>query len=70
MKVYTRMYLQSLIIDGPANFIIHCMRLFTLNSEFFYSNPKLEYDLKVINGLYAHIKRLVPSKDVHENNLI
>jgi len=35
-----------------------------LNLEFFYSNPDMEYDLEVTNGLYECIKRLVPRKDV------
>jgi len=35
-----------------------------LNPKFYYSNTDMEYDLEVINGLYACIKRLVPSKDV------
>jgi len=34
-----------------------------LNLEFFYSNPDMEYNLEVTNGLYDCIKRLVPSKD-------
>jgi len=33
-----------------------------LNPEFYYSNPKMEYDLEVTNGLYACIKKFVPSK--------
>jgi len=41
-----------------------------LNLEFYYSNPEMEYDLEVTNGLYACIKRLVPSKDVQQKNLI
>jgi len=40
-----------------------------LNPEFYYSNPKMEYDLKVTNGLYVCIKRLVPTKDVQQKNL-
>ena len=39
------------------------------NPEFSYSNPNMEYDLQVTNGLYDCIKRLVPSKDVQQNNL-
>ena len=40
-----------------------------LNPEFYYSNPKMEYDLEVTNELYACIKRLVPSKDVQQKIL-
>jgi len=41
-----------------------------VNSEFYFSNLEMEYDLKVTNGLYACIKRLVPSKDVQQFFLI
>lgn len=37
-----------------------------LNPKFYCPNPKMEYDLEDTNGLYACIKRLVPSKDVHK----
>jgi len=37
-----------------------------LNPKFYYSNPKMKYDLEVKNGLYACIKRLVPTKDVQQ----
>ncbi|XP_027911484.1 uncharacterized protein LOC114170198 [Vigna unguiculata] len=40
-----------------------------LNPEFFYSNPNMEYDLEVTNGLYDCIRRLVPSKDVQQKIL-
>ena len=40
-----------------------------LNPMLFYSNPDMEYDLEVTNGLYDCIKRLVPSKDVQQKNL-
>ena len=40
-----------------------------LNLEFYYSNLEMEYDLKVTNGLYACIKRLVSSKDVQQEIL-
>jgi len=36
------------------------------NPGFFYSNPDMEYDLKITNGLYDCIRRLVPSKDVQQ----
>jgi len=34
-----------------------------------YSNPNIEYDLEVTNGLYDCIRRLVPSKDVQQKFL-
>ena len=40
-----------------------------LNPKFYCSNPKMEYDLEDTNGLYACIKRLVPSKDVQQKYL-
>jgi len=36
-----------------------CQLRHFLKPEFFYSNPNMEYDLKVINGLYDCIRRLV-----------
>jgi len=39
------------------------------NLEFFFSNPDMEYDLEVTNGLYDYIRRLVPSKYVQQNIL-
>ncbi|WOL07425.1 hypothetical protein Cni_G16166 [Canna indica] len=41
-----------------------------LNPEFYYANPLLEFDLKVTNGLYECIKRLVPSREVQQQILI
>ena len=41
-----------------------------LNREFFYSNPDIEYDLEVTNGLYDCIRRLVPSKDVQQKHFL
>jgi len=41
-----------------------------LNLELYYSNTEVDYDLEVTNGLYACIKRLVPTKDVQQKNLI
>jgi len=41
-----------------------------LNLELFYSNPDMEYDLEVTNGLYDCIRWLVPSKDVQQKILI
>jgi len=41
-----------------------------LNPKFYYSNLEMEYDLEVTNGLYACIKRLVPSKDVQQKIVI
>jgi len=40
-----------------------------LNSEFYYSNPEMDYDLEVTKGLYDYIKILVPSKDVQQKIL-
>jgi len=40
-----------------------------LNPELYYSNPDMEYDLEVTNGLYASIKRLESSNDVQQKNL-
>jgi len=39
---------------------------YSFNLEFFYSNPDMEYDLEVTNGLYDCIRRLVPSKYVQQ----
>ncbi|XP_027915193.1 uncharacterized protein LOC114174556 [Vigna unguiculata] len=37
-----------------------------LNPEFFYSNPDMEYDLEVTNGLYDCIRRLVPTPNLQK----
>jgi len=34
-----------------------------LNPEFYYSNPDMEFDIEITNGLYDCIRRLVPTKD-------
>lgn len=34
-----------------------------LNPEYFYSNPAIEFDFEVTNGLYACIERLVPTPE-------
>jgi len=48
-------------LQCPLHAVGHFLNLF------YYSNPKIEYDLEVTNGLYVCIKRLVPSKDVQQN---
>jgi len=55
------------IIDNIWTCQLHCPLHVVghfLNPEFFYSNPYMEYDLEVTNGLYDCTTRLVPSKDV------
>lgn len=60
------------IIDNrwtcPLHHPLHAASHF-LNPELFHSNPDMENDFKVTNGLYACIRRLVPSKDVQQNIL-
>jgi hypothetical protein len=34
-----------------------------LNPELFYTNPSIEYDFEVTNGLYACIEKLVPTAE-------
>lgn len=35
-----------------------------LNLEFFYGNPKTEFDEEVTNGLYKCIERLIPNTHI------
>ena len=60
------------IIDNRWSSQLHCplhVASHFLNLEFFCSNPYMEYDQEVTNGLYDCIRRLVQSKDVQQNFL-
>ncbi|KAH7681554.1 Ribonuclease H-like protein [Dioscorea alata] len=37
-----------------------------LNPEFFYGNPKIEFDEEVTNGLYKCIERLIPNTHIQD----